>query len=488
MVFEILNHPKKPFTSYLQGSSSEALDLIREKLSVADKNVKFYKSRYAPSRKYLIRKGTLTFDHGVRNLVVEAIKKHFPFAKIVTQPYNDYHQLHQPVDITLYNREPYYYQKEAYEAGIKCVNGIIKLPTSSGKTTIIGLLCKHYQQCLDSAIFILVPNIGLVNQTTNDLKEYGISSVYPLTGQEKDFNYQNFQKGSIIIANSSVVLARLDKLAPYLRQVSALIVDEVHTLGAGNKINNIFKYLQTNIRIGLTGTLPPEENKLDLWNVFGKIGPVIYTRESEELRQENYIANVQCKALHLQHDCKTLLIRPSTSPIMNYRAEMEYLSQLEERSRFIMNIAFSLSKNTLILVDRIKAGEILKSYEAHNQSKHKVYFIQGSTPLEERQKIIDLMEQQNNIVCIAMAKIFSTGINIKNLHHIIFTCVGKSSIRVIQSIGRSLRLHSTKSKSTIFDIYDNFKYSLRHFEIRKQIYKQEGIPLEVKQIPFRYRV
>jgi superfamily II DNA or RNA helicase len=103
------------------------------------------------------------------------------------------------------------------------------------------------------------------------------------------------------------------------------------------------------------------------------------------------------------------------------------------------------------------------------------YFICGEMPVEERQDIIHKMEEQNDIIVVAMASIFSTGINIKNLHYILFIAGGKSFIRIVQGIGRGLRLHENKNFLTIIDVYDNLEYSEQHAEERKLIYDDEQI-------------
>ena len=102
--------------------------------------------------------------------------------------------------------------------------------------------------------------------------------------------------------------------------------------------------------------------------------------------------------------------------------------------------------------------------------------------VEDREKVKKSMEEQDNIVCIAMSSIFSTGINIKNLHYIIFAAGGKSFIRIIQSIGRGLRLHKDKEKLVIFDLYDNFEYSTQHADERKMYYDEEQIPWKENKV------
>jgi superfamily II DNA or RNA helicase len=97
--------------------------------------------------------------------------------------------------------------------------------------------------------------------------------------------------------------------------------------------------------------------------------------------------------------------------------------------------------------------------------------------MDDREQVKDLMEQHNDMIVIAMSKIFSTGISINNIHMILFAAGGKSFVRVVQSIGRGLRLHETKNKLIIIDVQDNLKYSSNHAAVRTQIYKSEKIDL-----------
>jgi len=134
------------------------------------------------------------------------------------------------------------------------------------------------------------------------------------------------------------------------------------------------------------------------------------------------------------------------------------------------------------MVDYINHGEILFEIVKKQIPDKQVFFVRGDVEIEERDRIRKLMEEHTNVVVIAISKIFSTGINIKNLHYIIFACGGKAKIKIVQSIGRGLRLHKDKNKLIIFDITDNLYYSQRHSEKRKQLYDKEQIPYTEKDI------
>jgi superfamily II DNA or RNA helicase len=154
---------------------------------------------------------------------------------------------------------------------------------------------------------------------------------------------------------------------------------------------------------------------------------------------------------------------------------LDFIINNHYRNEIICKLANNLENNTLIMVDRINHGEIMENVlkNISNLSKT-VYFIRGSTEMEDREYIRNLMNERSDIVIIAISKIFSTGINIPNLHNIIFASAGKAKIKIMQSIGRALRLHPTKTLAKIFDISDNTKYSKSHLEERKLLYQSEN--------------
>jgi hypothetical protein len=153
------------------------------------------------------------------------------------------------------------------------------------------------------------------------------------------------------------------------------------------------------------------------------------------------------------------------------------------RNEIISKLASKLSNNSIIMVDRIDHGTNIEMYLKKICPIDKpVFFIQGSTEIEDREKIRQLMNTRNDVIAIAVSKIFSTGINIPNLHNIIFASAGKAKIKIMQSIGRALRLHPTKSMANIFDISDNTKYGKLHLSERIKLYNQEQYTYEEKTI------
>ena len=241
-----------------------------------------------------------------------------------------------------------------------------------------------------------------------------------------------------------------------------VIGDECHRVNSSGGLHKIISKIKTPNKFGFTGTL--SEKKEDQWKTIGIFGPIIYEKKSKELRDEKYVTDVEVDFIKLRHP-KTLK--------MDYKKELDYLYELDKRNQLICKLAEGFKSNTLILVNHLIHGE--KLLEILSKSDKKVFFVKGEMSVEERELIKQKMETDDDIITIAMSSIFSTGINIKNIHNIMFVAGGKSFIRTVQSIGRGLRLHKAKNKLRIIDVYDNMKYSERHADERKRIYEKEEI-------------
>jgi len=460
---------------------SEFLSVIREHFSVEDKALTFMRRRTGrmnmPVRKYAItNKGY--FDLPFMQTICTELFANFPNLKITiskeleekltTNKLSDF-----PVSLNFTPRD---YQLESATKALNNGMGIIVLPTSAGKTLTIALIAFTALQKNNFNVLILVPNIQLVEQTYNDFIEYGISS----TKMSKWTGNYEYQSAPIVIANNQILLSKTQDVS-VLNNFDVLIVDEVHKIGTAEKISKLVKNIKGKYKFGFTGSMP--SNKFDSWSINKIFGPIIYQKDSIELRNNKFITNVKVVGLEMEYKNIPQFQKPSMdNPTAGYLEEIEWLHTQEFRNSIIAKIINGLDTNTLVLVDRIVHGEFLHKYLSECTNK-KVYFIQGSVNVEERESLRSLMEETSGVVCIAISKIFSTGISIKNLHNVVFASIGKSRIKIIQSIGRSLRLHHTKKLATIFDIADTcLNYGYKHFEERKALYQSENIPLSVKKL------
>ena len=457
---------------------SESLNQIREYFSVKNDAAKFarrFGGRFIPARKYTITPAG-RFDVGLYKDILKFVTDNnveddINYTDTFKQHIKPGYTKHIPLQLNLKLRD---YQEDIVNRCLKVGRGTVILATAGGKTLAMASLLESIYQQYDKNDFkavIMVPDRGLVEQTYSDLKEYGVNfSISKWTGDD-DLDLST----SVIICNLGILQSSKSDTS-WVHHVDLCIIDEVHKMRQGNKINKIINKIHTPHRFGFTGTMP--EELMDQWNIIGKIGPVLYEKNSASLREENYIAQVKAQIIDLKYETQPkYVLYPSEplTPTKRYRREIDFIINSNFRNNIISKLSEKFDKNSLILIDYIEHGEILFDYIQQRCKDKKVYFIRGSVAVEDRDEIRQLMEISNDIVIIAISKIFSTGINIKNLHYIVFAGGGKAKIKTIQSIGRGLRLHKTKQELIIIDIGDDLMYGRQHLQKRIEHYNKEKI-------------
>ena len=455
----------------------DGLDSIREYFSVKDDTARFRlrgRARFFANTRIYCITPTGLFEPGLFFDILTYVKREFPneeielgkgIIDIVKPTFNNINAY----DNLKHNLRDY--QLTSVKEALKFGRGIIKLGTGGGKTlTIASLLMSLYSNNTKIKILIIVPDLGLVSQTYNDFEDYNVLFKFTKwTGKIKPDLTAN-----CIIANRGILQSQFES-NDWIKNVDVLVVDECHTIKKSNKISKMVGKIITNNKFGLTGTLP--DNKPDEWNILGKLGKVIYDKDSYELRLESYLTNVDIKIIDVSYKDKPLYVSGGN----NFKTELDFIYDNSFRNNVIANISKKFNNNSLILVNHLAHGDALYDKLSLINGKQ-VYFVKGEVEVEERDKIKKIMETNSNVVCIAMTSIFSTGINIKNIHMIMFASGGKSFIRTIQSIGRGLRLHESKNKLTIIDICDKLRYGIRHNDKRKEIYNSEKINYTITEI------
>jgi superfamily II DNA or RNA helicase len=448
--------------------------LIRENFSIPFKS--FSKNRrFIPQRKYAITPSG-KFDIGllkeIKNfLIINQIK--FNISEDLEQKFNVGFKTPYIKEYSLIYRD---HQKNSIHQAMINGRGVVVIPTAGGKTLIMCSIIESLRKNIkdnDAKALVIVPSIQLVEQTAEDFKSYGMDKVTKWSGNNKPD-----PEATTIIAGSQILLSEKTDLS-FLSDVKIFLGDECHGNKKANQINNIFNFLTTDYRFGFTGTMP--SCKLDCWNIIGKFGPVIYEEKTEQLKQKKYISNFKIFVLNIKHLNVPKTYINKNKPTEAYESELTFLINNQKRNDIICNLSKKLINNTIIMVDRIDHGINIFDH-LQKTSERPCYFIRGSTEIEEREKIRSLMEERNDIIVVAISKIFSTGINIPNLHNIIFATAGKAKIKIMQSIGRALRLHPTKSMAYIFDIADNTFYGKKHLSEREELYIKEKYNYEKKEI------
>ena len=460
--------------------SGTYFDQIRNVFSVENDAAKFARhyGRFIAKRKYIITP-TGRFDPCMFYEIRKYIKSNKIDVKLhQTESFKNVilptYQQTQVKQLSLPLRD---YQHNIVSTCLKVGRGVVVLATAGGKTlTIASLIQSVYEHDEKLKCLIIVPDLMLVNQTYNDFKEYRVGFSYSRwTGSHK------LNLGSnIIIANTGILQSSKTDTS-WIDHVDMLVIDEVHKLRKGNKINKVIKNVRTNHRFGLTGTMP--ESHEDCWNIIGKMGPILYEKNSYQLRSEKYIAKAEALILKLEYKTPPRhLTRRPTDPGERYRKESEFLRNNQFRNDTLSTLVSNFSNNGLLLVDYIEHGEILERHFKKNCPGKDVYFIRGDVAVEDRDAIKKLIEKSKNIICVAISKIFSTGISINNLHYIVFAGGGKAKIKILQSIGRGLRKHKDKKKVVIIDVSDQLYYGKKHMNKRLSIYKEENLNYGIKTI------
>ena len=377
------------------------------------------------------------------------------------------------------------YQKEAFRYSVEKGRCLLVSPTASGKSLIIYLMLifnlLRLKDTKQDKILIIVPTTSLVEQLFKDFKDYGYNS---------DRNVHRIYQGHDKETNKRVIISTWQSIynlpKKWFKQFGMVIGDEAHLFKAVS-LSKIMTKLETcKYRIGLTGTLDgTKTHKLVLEGLFGTVNKVVSTSELQEKKQ---LADLKIMCLILQHDSTARhFIKDKT-----YQEEMDFLVSNEKRNKYIRNLCLSLQGNSLCLFQYVeKHGVILKQLIEEKAQDRKVFFVHGGVEADERENIRAITEKSENAIIIASYGTFSTGINIRNLHNIVFASPSKSRIRNLQSIGRGLRLKDNNSGATLYDISDDLtynekeNYTLAHFRERINIYNEEDFNYEIHNVELK---
>jgi len=360
--------------------------------------------------------------------------------------------------------QPRDYQLEAFVHAVRERRALLLSPTASGKSFIIYLLTRYY----NARTLIIVPTTSLVSQLSSDFADYGFLSdrfvhrIY--AGQDK-------QTDKPITISTWQSIYKLPK--EYFEQFDVAIGDEAHLFKAKSLTGIMSKLSSCRYRFGFTGTLDDAKtHKLVLEGLFGTVRKVTTTAE---LIEQKHLADFKIKAIVLSYQDQ---IKQMVSK-MDYQAEIDYLVTLPARNKFISNLTLSLEGNTLLLFQFVdKHGKILYDM-IKNETDKPVFFVHGGVDGDEREQIRNIVEKEQSSIIVASYGTFSTGVNIRNLHNVIFASPSKSKVRNLQSIGRGLRKSETKTESVLYDIADDFtwkskkNFTILHFMTRIAIYNEE---------------
>jgi superfamily II DNA or RNA helicase len=162
---------------------------------------------------------------------------------------------------------------------------------------------------------------------------------------------------------------------------------------------------------------------------------------------------------------------------LNWHEQLQFIDhEKNPRQEYIIKLIMSLTGNTMVLFRSIEHGTYLYEELVKRTYGKEVMYIDGSISGDDREKYRVMMEENDNLILVGSYGTVSTGISINRLHNIVFSSPSKSKIRVLQSIGRGLRKHETKSEVVIYDIVDLIGFFRNHYKERKDHYNNEKFP------------
>ena len=369
------------------------------------------------------------------------------------------------------------YQVEGVYDALRHNRKLLISPTASGKSLMIYSIVRYFVEKGKNTL-IVVPTTSLVEQMYKDFADYGwdvgsfCHKIY--AGKERETDSQ-------VIITTWQSIYKLPR--KYFERFSVVVGDEAHQFKSKSLISIMTKLGNAKFRYGFTGTL--DGSQTHKWVLEGLFGPSYKIIKTDELMKKGHLAKL---------DINVLLLKHPPNKFENFEEEVQYIIGHDRRNNFIKNLALDLKGNTLILYARVeKHGQPL--YELINNNNiienRNVFFIHGGVDTEDREKVRAITEQENNAIIVASYGTFSTGINIKNLHNVIFASPSKSRIRNLQSIGRVLRKGDKKTKATLYDIADDISYkskknyTLNHLIERIKIYNQENFNYDIVNIPLK---
>lgn len=393
------------------------------------------------------------------------------------------------------------YQRDAVIDALMGVRGVFVSPTASGKSAVIYSIVMFLTKILDLRGLVIVPSTSLVEQMRGDFIDYaGMNDGLDLdadthviySGKDK-----NIEKPITISTWQS--LYRLNE--EWFDRFDFVIGDECHKFKA-NQLRGIMERCRNaKYRFGFTGTLDGSPtNKLVLEGLFGKVNTVT---SYSEMMKNSQIPDVAIKCIILKHESYPKFRKEhlaerrkkhlgSESGQEKYFSEIEFIVTDEKRNRFIKTVAVSHKHNILLLVNRVDHAKALFEMVKSDpkMAGRNAYLMIGETKTSKREEMRASVENDDNAVIIGTYGVLSTGVNIRNLHYVVFASPsGKSRITALQSLGRALRLHKSKNKVILYDITDDLRttkssksYVLNHVKERIQTYAQEHLDYEIVNI------
>lgn len=357
-----------------------------------------------------------------------------------------------------------YYQVDCVNAVIQHHHGIIEAATSAGKTFMASAISKVYDKHLRSLVIVQNENLG--DAMLKDMRHVGLDVEFIHGKMSKKKRLKHWQNTRHIV----VTWQTLKNFRDYLGEFGVVIYDEAHVMGDVMFDLLAFDLRNAPIRVGLTGTVPLDEHKRE--KIFCHIGGgVLCNVEPKTLIDEGFIArphirmikteDARLAALGVDKDVRGGDIQ------WEWSDEESYLLHNPERLATIADFIRETHKENAIVLAEAAATKVLGELLG-------VDSIDGEMDADERKKYYKEFDNRRDYLLVASYGTVSTGISINDIFTVYLIDAGKDYTKVLQSIGRGLRLDSEgRNQVDVYDIYAKCKYSLRHKKERVKIYKRK---------------
>ena len=370
------------------------------------------------------------------------------------------------------------YQYKAFITAVRNKRMLLLSPTGSGKSLIQYLILRYLQYKGYKKGLLIVPTTSLVEQMYSDFESYGYDAANYAHRQ-----YSGKDKHTDKFLTITTWQSIYKNPAEYFEQFDFVLGDEAHQFKAKSLTTIMTGLKNASYRIGCTGTIDgTQTHRLVLEGLFG---PLYQSTTTAKLIENKQLADFRIKCLVLKYPEEVCKL----SRGWDYQSEIDYIVRSTARNEFIRNLALSLEGNSLILFNLVeKHGKHLHRMIEEKATNRHVFFVYGGTDVEIREQIRAITEKQNNAIIVASYGTFSTGINIRNLHNVVFASPSKSRVRNLQSIGRGLRIGDNKTEAVLYDIADDFRigkhvnYTLQHLMERLKIYDEEKFKYKMYNI------
>lgn len=378
------------------------------------------------------------------------------------------------------------YQKEAIRTSIEQKRRIIQSPTSSGKSSIIYGISRYLQDEIfedSDRILIIVPTLNLITQMKGDFIDYSLANGWDA---DKYVSCSTDKKKVMKQIHISTWQSCYKNPKEWFDSFRCLIVDEAHGATA-TSIKSVGEKCNAEFRIGLSGSINFEDETFEL-SLRGLFGFRYITTTTKKLMDEGVVAKLHINCIHVKYDGLAQVAK-------DYKKEIDWIVARKQRNEFIVDLANKVDGNVLILFGLVeKHGKVLLDI-AKKKAKEggkEVFFVYGGTDADAREQIRKLAETHSGCIILASYQTFSTGVSIRNLHSVMLGSPTKSYTRVVQTIGRGLRVSELKTHCALYDFFDeiygkpndskSYNYTYQHFIERVKIYIKEGFKYSIDEL------